>query len=50
MTENCGNCFKWMKKSLCPLEKMGGKPSCNHWPCTEYLVNKIMEDLEPSND
>jgi site-specific DNA-adenine methylase len=38
MKEECGNCYKWMKKSICPLEQSGKKPSLNRvtFVCSPY--------------
>ena len=33
----CGNCHHWMKKSDCPREARGEKPSTNGLSCPTYL-------------
>ena len=33
----CGTCDKWMKKSTCPAEKNGGKPSMSD-SCDSYVM------------
>ncbi len=32
-----------MKKSSCPREASGGKPTCNDSPCEKYLSKKFEE-------
>lgn len=50
MKEKCGNCDYWMKTSLCPLEKIGQKPSCNYPGCIEFITKEdnieIIERLQ----
>jgi hypothetical protein len=40
MKEECGNCYKWMKKSICPLEQSGKKPSYNYPGCGEFITQE----------
>ena len=40
MKEECGNCDKWMKKSSCPLEKVGIKPSVSYPGCKEFITTE----------
>jgi hypothetical protein len=33
----CGNCYFWMKSSLCPIDdQRRGYPSSGHWACAKY--------------
>jgi hypothetical protein len=34
--EKCGTCCHWMKKSDCPKETKGMKPSAGMWACDNY--------------
>jgi hypothetical protein len=38
--EECGNCYKWMKTSMCSLEKAGRKPSCSYPGCSEFITKE----------
>jgi hypothetical protein len=39
--DRCGNCFKWMKSTLCPKEKningMNRGPNCNAPVCSQFV-------------
>jgi hypothetical protein len=45
MKEECGNCDKWMKKSSCPLEKQGKKPSCSYPGCGEFITKEDFKKI-----
>lgn len=39
--DRCGKCDNWMKKSDCPKEKVGMKPSCNEFACKEFVLSNL---------
>ena len=45
MKKECGNCEHWMKKSSCPREAKGLKPSCGSWPCDQFTESHIMKKI-----
>ncbi len=47
----CGDCFNWMKKPLCPIEKRGQKPSCGYPACDQYKTKQdVMNELASKKD
>jgi hypothetical protein len=43
MMDKCGKCKNWMKKSSCPRENIGKKPSCEELACKQFVLVKWAE-------
>jgi len=51
MKEECGNCYKWMKKSMCPLEQNGKKSSCSYPGCNNFITKEdyyLQKGIKPT--
>lgn len=40
----CGDCKHWMKKSDCPKEKDGLKPTSKTWACEKFISSNLANE------